>query len=138
MAQTTPAADVEQLMRDYFDLRRGDLSKQDVLADSFTFFGPGLPDEGIQGRDAFLAFQDEMNTAFATPEMTVDELLVGDDLAMWKWTVTGTHEGEFQDVQPTGEDVTFQGMSMTVIRDGRVQENHAFMDRESVFESIAE
>lgn len=138
MAQPTPTADVEQIMHDYFDLRRGDLSKQDVLAESFTFYGPGLPEEGVQGRDAFLAFQDEMNTAFANPDMSVDELLVGDDLAMWKWTVRGMHEGEFQDVPPTGENVTFEGMSMTVISDGRVQENHVFMDPQSIVESVEE
>ena len=44
--------DAEQLVNDYEALLNGDLSKLDVLSQSFTFYGPGMPEEGLD-RDAF-------------------------------------------------------------------------------------
>ena len=48
MAETIPPS-VEEIMSDYFALRNGDLSKLDVLSESFTFY---LPFDEITGRDA--------------------------------------------------------------------------------------
>ncbi|MFP8955319.1 ester cyclase [Natrialbaceae archaeon A-CW3] len=128
---TTP--DVEQLMSDYFDLRNGDLSKLNVLSESFTFY---LPIDEIHGRDAAEAMQHEQETAFPDFELTVDDMLVGDDIAMWEWTVTGTHEGEWQGIPSTGREVEFKGMSKTVISDGKIQENWAYFDSRSLMDQL--
>lgn len=120
---TTP--DVEQLMSDYFDLRNGDLSKLDVISESFTFY---LPIDEVHGRDGVEAMQREQEIAFPDGKIEVDHMLVSDDVVMWEWTLTGTHEGEWQDIPPTGREVASKGMSKTVIADGKVQENWAYFD----------
>lgn len=132
MAETmTPS--VEELMSDYFDLRNGDLSKLDVLAESFTFY---LPFDEIRGRDATEASQHEQASAFPDYELSVDDMLVGDDGAMWEWTLTATFEGEWQGHAPTGGSVELTGMSKTVIKDGKVQENWAYFDPQALFDQL--
>jgi hypothetical protein len=71
--------DVEQLMSDYFDLRNGDLSKLDVVSESFTFY---LPIDEVHGRDAAQAMQCDQERGFPDFTLDVDEMLVGDDVAM--------------------------------------------------------
>lgn len=127
--------DVEQLMSDYFDLRNGDLSKLDVLSDSFTFY---LPFDEVHGQDGAEAMQREQETAFPDFHLDVDEMLVGDDVVLWEWTATGTHEGEWQGIAPTGREVEFSGMSKTVIADGRIQENWAYFDSQNLLAELGD
>ena len=117
--------DVEQLMNDYFELRNGDTSKLDVLSETFTFHHP-LGE--VHGPDALVAMQRENEQAISDGAITVNEMLVGDNVAMWEWTLTGKHEGEWQGIQPSGNDVTIKGISKTVIADGKIQENWAYFD----------
>lgn len=130
---TTTTADVEQLMGDYFDLRNGDLSKLDVVSESFTFY---LPIDEIHGRDGAEAMQRDQETAFPDFTMEIDDLLVGDDVAMWEWTTRGTHEGEWQGIPPTGRAVEFTGMSKTVIADGKIQANWAYFDSQDLLAQL--
>ncbi|WP_255168381.1 ester cyclase [Natrononativus amylolyticus] len=128
---TTP--DVDRLMSDYVDLRNGDLSKLDVLSDTFTFH---LPIDEVRGRDAAEAMQREQEAAFPDFELTVDDMLADDDIVMWEWTVTGTHRGEWQGIPPTGREVAFAGMSKTVISEGKIQENWAYFDSRTLMAQL--
>ena len=128
---TTP--DVEQLMRDYFAVRHGDRSKLDVLSESFTFTHP-LGE--IHGPDGLLEAQRENEEAMPDISFEVDELLVGDDVAMWEWTMTGTHEGEWQGIPPTGREIEVRGMSITEIADGEVQANRAYFDSQAFLSQL--
>lgn len=120
-------------MSDYFDLRNGDLSKLNVLSESFTFY---LPIDEIHGRDAAEAMQHDQETAFPDFNLAVDDMLTSDDVVMWEWTVTGTHEGEWQGIPSTGREVEFNGMSKTVISDGKIQENWTYFDSQSLMDQL--
>lgn len=128
---TTPAG--EQLMSDYFALRRGDLSKLDVISESFRFVHP-LGE--VHGPDELVSMQDEQADAFPDVELTVEEMLVEDDVAMWEWTLTGTHEGEWMGQTPTGREVSFSGISKTTIVDGKIEENRAYFDAREVLAQL--
>ncbi|WP_331236404.1 ester cyclase [Natronorarus salvus] len=132
MAETA-APDAEQVMRDYFDLRNGDRSKLSVLADSFTF---SHPFGEVHGGDELVEMQLENERAMADTDLEVDEMLVGDGVAMWKWTMSGTHDGEWQGIPPTGREVELEGMSMTVIADGKVQSNRAYFDSQNLLSQL--
>lgn len=124
MSETT-TPDAEQLMNDYFALRRGDESKLDVLADSFRFHG-GLDE--IRDREGLLAMQDEMQRAFPDAAFEVHDMLVGDTFAFWDWTLSGTHEGEYDGIAPSGRRISVSGISKTTLVDGKIQENWASFD----------
>lgn len=125
--------DAEQLMSDYFDVRNGDLSKLDVLSSSFVFAHP-LGE--VHGPDELVAMQRENETALSDSTLEVTDLLVGDDIAMWTWTLTGTHDGEWQGLPPTGREIVLEGMSKTSIGDGKIRENRAYFDSQDLLTQL--
>jgi predicted ester cyclase len=58
--------------------------------------------------------------------MTIDLLLAGSDLVAARWTTTGTHSGAWAGIAPTGTRVTFSGVNIFRLEDGKVVElwNH--------------
>ena len=60
--------------------------------------------------------------------MTVDEMIAEDDRVMVRWTFHGTHRGEFFGVPPTNEQVTYSGINIFRIADGKIAEHKAFRD----------
>lgn len=132
MAETT-TPDAEQLMNDYFALRRGDESKLDVLSESFRFHG-GLGE--IRGREGLLAMQEDMQRAFPDADLEVHDMLVGDTVAFWDWTISGTHEGEYDGIAPSGRTISVSGISKTTIVDGTIQENWASFDSQEFLSQL--
>ena len=94
--------DAEQLVNDYAEFINGDFSKQDALSESYRAYGPNLPEEGLQGRDSFSEYVQSFSDAFPDLRYTIDEMLASDEVIMSEWTVTGTHEGEFNEIPPLG------------------------------------
>ncbi|RQH03073.1 hypothetical protein EA472_00275 [Natrarchaeobius oligotrophus] len=74
--------------------------------------------------------------AFPDGNLDVHDMLVGDDVAFWEWTMTGTHEGEYNGIEPTGRTVDLPGVSKTVIADGKITENWAYFDSQDLLAQL--
>ena len=48
----------------------------------------------------------------------------------------GTHRGEFMGIAPTGRGVTFEGLALDRVVDGKIVENWVEMDLEAILEQI--
>ena len=61
----------------------------------------------------------------AFPDLTSheDALIVDGELAVIRWTITGTHKGELFGVAPTGRTITVSGMDMLRVVDGKFVEH---------------
>ena len=127
--------DGEQLLNDYVDLLNGDFSKLDVLSKSYTFYGPGVPEEGLN-RDAFEEFIRGNREVFPDLQYTVDEMLASDEVIMSEWTVTGTHEAEFNGIPPTGRKIEFNTMATQRITDGKIQEEWGYYDPQEMLSQL--
>ena len=126
MAEASPP-DVEEVVRAVEGLHSGDVSNLDVYAESASFYGPDIPD-GIHGRDAYENYAKEVVPAFPDLRLSVDDVLASDEVVMVEWTWTGTHEGEFEGIAPTGREVEIRGMTKAVIADGKIQEERGYYD----------
>jgi predicted ester cyclase len=60
--------------------------------------------------------------------LTVGDLIAEGDKVVGRTTVTGTHQGEFMGVAPTGNSVTYNEMFMFRFADGRVVETWGVVD----------
>jgi steroid delta-isomerase-like uncharacterized protein len=134
MAQAT--RDVEQLISDYQDLRNGDFSKLDVVAESATIRDPAAPEGEVQGRDALEAYLREFRSGFPDLRITIDDTLAGDEAVTAEWTATGTHEGEFNGIAPTEREIGIAGMDNIQVAGGRVQEHWVYYDLRELFEQL--
>jgi predicted ester cyclase len=50
----------------------------------------------------------------------------------------GTHQGEFMGIPPTGKQVTFRGVTVDRIENGKLVENWVMMDRPYLLEQLRE
>jgi steroid delta-isomerase-like uncharacterized protein len=67
-------------------------------------------------------------TAFPDAQITVDGAVEEGDLVASRWTITGTHRGEFQGVPPTGRPITMAGVDFSRVVDGKVAEHWSQFD----------
>lgn len=75
----------------------------DLMADDFVEHegSPGFP----ATKEGTLEFFRSLRSAFPDWRMTVDDLIVGEDKAVARVSVTGTQKGEFMGVQASGTQV---------------------------------
>lgn len=135
MAKTS-ATKIESLMSDYTELWNGDFSKLDVVAESVEIYHHAAPDGVIHGREALKGFIHEFHSAFPDFHIAVDDWISSDEIVMKEWTMTGTHEGEFNDIPPTGREIESTGMAKILIADGKVQEDRLYYNPQVMVEQL--
>ena len=75
-----------------------------------------------QGHETVKQQIEELRGAFDDFSATVEEAIAEDDRVAMRVTLRGTHKGEFQGIEPTGEEVDIQNMVFTRIEDGKIAE----------------
>ncbi|MFC7131776.1 MULTISPECIES: ester cyclase [Salinibaculum] len=135
-ASTTEHEQTLNTYQDYEDLWNGDFSKLDVVAESITFYNSSLPEGKLHGREAFEAYLRKLRSAFPDWYVVADDLLVDDGIVMKEWTITGTHEGEYKGIPPTGREFEIRGMDKILVADGKVQEARLYHNPQRVSEQL--
>lgn len=97
---------------------------------------PGVPGGEIRGRDAYKRVIGRMTRALPDYHFTVYELLAEGQYTVARWTVTGTHEGEYLGIAPTGVRVTMAGISIDRRVGERVVEAWVQMDNLGLLRQI--
>jgi hypothetical protein len=62
-------------------------------------------------------------------QMTVDEMIAEGDRVMVRWTFYGVQQGEFYGLPPTNKPVTYSGINIFCIADGKIAEIWDLYDR---------
>jgi len=62
-------------------------------------------------------------------QMTVDEVMAENDRVMVRWTFSGTQVGEYSGLLPTNRDVTYSGINIFRIENGKIAEIWDIYDR---------
>jgi steroid delta-isomerase-like uncharacterized protein len=95
--------------------------------------GPGLPPT----REGTLAFFKMMQGAFPDMQMSVDDLIAGTSKTVARVTFTGTHQGDFMGVPPSGKRVDVQIIDiMRFDNAGLVCEHWGVADMMSLMQQI--
>lgn len=105
----------------------------DLLADDVVEHS--IHDE-LHGVDEILAFLDSHFEAFPDYSGTTDVMVTEDDIVAVRYTVSGTHTGEYKDVEPTGHTVEWTGMAMYRIENGEIAEVWLEEDRLGLLEQL--
>lgn len=98
---------------------------QDVLSEIFAedfvvrFHGGR---EELRGLDEFKHYLQAMYEAFPDLTITFEDVIGEDDTVVIRYTGTGTHEGEYEGIEPTGETVDVSGMRIARLDDGKIVE----------------
>jgi steroid delta-isomerase-like uncharacterized protein len=83
------------------------------------------PIDGPTGLAQFIAM---FRMAFPDLHMTIEDQITEGDKVAWRFTVRGTHHGEFMGISPTGKPVTVTGTVISRFVDGKWQEDWSNFD----------
>ncbi len=130
------ADDAKDLMRRFYDaVNAGNLDIVDeVVAEDFVEHEqfPGIPPDKEGVRQFFRVFR----AAFPDLHMEPHEMLVEGDLACARLTITGTHQGDFLGISPSGSRIEVAAFDMVRLRDGLVTDHWGVTDTLAMLEQL--
>jgi steroid delta-isomerase-like uncharacterized protein len=107
---------------------KGNLDLIDQLvAPNYANHDPAGPMPGV-GRDGLKKHVSAYRTAFPDLTITVDDILAEDNKVTARWTARGTQKGPLLDIEPTGKQVTTEGISVIRIANGMIAESWVTWD----------
>ena len=127
-----------EVVRGYFDA----LAEQD-LDRATAHWAPGGVDNlhgmaELRAPDGIREFFSELFAAFPDFRFEVLSLVADGELAAvrWRTRATFTGPGRFQGFSPNGARVEMEGCDMLTVRDGLIQENHAYTNGADIARQI--
>ena len=110
-----------------------DAAFQDLLSPGFV--NHDLPSPR-PGPDGFAMVIGVFRTGFPDLTFYVDEVIVEGAMVSTRGYLTGTHQGEFMGVQPSGEQILVKYMDHWRIEDGQAQESWVALDLLGLMQQI--
>lgn len=105
----------------------GDFTVVDeILAPDFVDHTAGFPES--HGPEDYKSFVRAIKEAFPDCRHPIEEMVVGDTTVAIRWRFTGTHEGRFLGIAPTGREVDIVGLELFRFEDGQIIESWATPD----------
>ncbi len=127
--------DNKELVRQYLDAfnQRDRDRLTELLADDVVEHGTH---ENLHGPDEVFEYLDALFETFPDYSGTTEAISAEDDLVSIRYTVGGTHTGEYEDLEPTGNSVQWTGLGMYRIADGEIAEIWLEEDRMGLHEQL--
>ena len=94
---------------------------EEYFADDYVEHTTASP-EDLEGLEAVREHYVEIREAFPDFNVEIQELIAEEDKVIQRSRQTGTHEGEFIDIEPTGNTVDSQGIVLYRIEDDQIAE----------------
>lgn len=125
-----PPTDAEAVVRDYIEMwnDRAYGRLPSIVSDSYVLVDPAAPGGEARGADGAEAWLREIVEGFPDFEIEILDSLADDTTAMVELRYTGTHQGDFQGVPPTGRSVDLRGMERHRVDSGVLQETRVYLD----------
>lgn len=113
---------------------KGDLDVlDDILADDFVDHDPG---DYAPTKAGLKQFFTDFRTAFPDLTAEVEEMVATDDYVALRYTVSGTHRGEFLGHAPTGRSFEAPAMQLARFRDGKCTERWGVTDQSAILKQL--
>ena len=93
---------------------------------------PGIPD----GSEGVKVLTTMLRSAFPDFKATIDDIVAEGDKVVIRQTWSGSHQGEFMGIPPTGRSVSFGVIDIIRIADGKCVEHWGQMDSMSLMQQL--
>jgi len=117
--------EIKALVRRWYEAwSKGKAATMAVIDESYAtdfVLHPGIG-EDMRGLKDFKRSCSELFSAFPDYHMTFDDLIVEGDKVASRWTMTGTHQGEFMGIPPTNKKWKGWAIAIRRIIDGKFVE----------------
>ena len=131
------AAANKELARRFYKEVYGDWNMalvDEVLSPGFT--SHDWPNDGRTGPQAFREYYAAIRSAVPDARYDVDDLIAEGDKVVVRWTLLGTHQGDFGGIAPTGLPIALKGIAIYRVADGKLMERWVVSDLHGMLEEI--
>ena len=94
----------------------------EVLDPDFVCYDPNSESGEVRGADTIKGEIEYFRSAVPDLTYTVEDQIAEGEKVVTRYTVSGTHQGEFFGVAPTGERITMSGISIDRFESGKIVE----------------
>ncbi len=88
------------------------------------------------GPEGFKDFFTALRTAFPDLQLAPVTVVADDEHVAMAYTISGTHEGEFQGIAPTGQRISARGVEIVKFRDGKLIERWGSSDEVGILTQL--
>ena len=82
----------------------------ELVADDAPFYTPASP-EPLYGGKGYLSVVHWMRQGFSDVQWNLNDMVADEEKVAAYWTLTGTHDGEFLGIRPTGNKISVSVMN---------------------------
>jgi steroid delta-isomerase-like uncharacterized protein len=91
----------------------------EVISPDAVFYAPSHP-EPLRGPEGYMEVIGMMRSGFPDVQWTLEEMIGEGDTVAARFTMRGTHAGEFFGIPASGNRVSVQAMNFYYLADGRI------------------
>jgi steroid delta-isomerase-like uncharacterized protein len=116
----------------------GNAGNLDLADEIFSDYVSHQPDGSVleRGPEDVKRFMGEFRSAFPDFHVTIEDQIAEGDRVATRWTMRGTHEGEFRGIGPTGKQITVTGIGIFRFSDGKVVESWDNFDQLGMMQQL--
>lgn len=100
---------------------------EELISPNAIFHAPGQP-EPMKGPNGYLTIINMMRSGFPDIQWTLEDIVVEGDKIAARFTMRGTHQGNFFGVPPTGKSIIVQAMNFYYLSEGQIIGEHGQPD----------
>ena len=137
MTASTPEQNLAMSHR-YFDevMNQGKLEViNEIMTPDFEFIIPTQP-KPIAGYDDFSGFVMYLRNAFPDIKFSVLREVAVDNKVASRWSITGTHKGEFLGMAPSGNSIKDFGIDIFTFENGKIRTVHVNENDFGLFQQL--
>lgn len=105
-----------EIMINTQDKKLADKLSRELIDDKAAFFTPVSPDP-LYGGEGYLSVVYLMRTGFSDVNWKLDDMVAEKNTVAVRWTISGTHDGEFMGLKPTGKKFSCTVMNFYYFND---------------------
>ena len=132
-----PSLPTESVMNrfvEFINTANEDLAAEVISADA-VFHAPSHP-EPLRGPGGYMEVLEMMRNGFSNVQWTLEETVSEGDTVAARFTMRGTHDGEFFGIPATGNKISVQAMNFYYLAHGRIVGERAQPDLLGVMQQI--
>ena len=135
MSSETVETNRDAVEQSYEWIASGEIDRLDEVVDENVTMHYSGGDE-VSGLDTYKEFSQSWVDGFSDLSFEVHDMLADDDTVIAYMTMRGTHDGEFQGIEATGNSFEETGFNLLRLSDGKIVEDVNVLDTHSFAEQL--
>ena len=106
----------EQIIKDFETMinTADDILAKKLISEDAVFYTPANPNP-LYGAEGYLSVVHWMRKGFSDVQWHIKDMVIQEDKAAVYWELTGTHDGEFLGIKPSGNKICVSVMNFYYI-----------------------